>query len=72
VAQRWALPAWRIYDWLLLVLSLLHGFNGLRVVVNEHVPAGMVRRGAQWFVALSTIVFLALGTYVIVAFRTPV
>lgn len=71
VARRWAIPAWRIYDWFLLALSLLHGFNGLRVVVNEHVRAGAIRQAAQAGVAVAMAVFLALGTYVLVAFRAP-
>jgi succinate dehydrogenase / fumarate reductase membrane anchor subunit len=72
VVRRWAAPAWRAYDWLLLALALLHGFNGLRVVVNEHVrPAGW-RTAAQAVVGALTAGFLLLGTYVLVAFRaTP-
>jgi succinate dehydrogenase / fumarate reductase membrane anchor subunit len=71
VAQRWQQPSWRIYDWLLLALALLHGFNGLRVVVNEHVPSAALRRLLQPLVAFATLLFLALGTFVLVAFRTP-
>ncbi len=70
-ARRWAAPAWRIYDWLLLVLALLHGFNGLRVMVDEYVRPARVRRAAQvvvWTVAAG---FLVLGTYVVVAFAAP-
>ena len=72
VAQRWQMPAWRIYDWLLLALAVLHGFNGLRVVVNEHVASAAMRRLLQPLVALATLLFLALGTFVLVAFQTPV
>ncbi|MGH2355397.1 MAG: succinate dehydrogenase [Chloroflexota bacterium] len=70
-ARRWALPFWRVYDWLLLALALLHGFNGLRVVVDEHVrPPGM-RRAAQVVVWTLTAGFLLLGTYVVIAFQPP-
>jgi len=71
VARRWTEPAWRLYDWLLLVLALLHGFNGLRVVVNEHVPYAAVRRPLQIGVGAATVLFLVLGTYVLIAFRAP-
>ena len=71
-ARRWASPAWRVYDWLLLVLALLHGFNGLRVVVNEHVRARPLRAAGQWLVGALTLGFLALGTYVVIAFDAPV
>ncbi|HEU5315197.1 MAG TPA: succinate dehydrogenase [Chloroflexota bacterium] len=68
VVRRWAQVSWRVYDWLLLVLALLHGFNGLRVVVNEHVRWEGVRRAAQGLVVAATLLFLILGTYVLVAF----
>ena len=69
VARRWTEPAWRIYDWLLLVLALLHGFNGLRVVVNEHVRWSGIRGVLQIGVAGATVLFLVLGTYVLIAFH---
>jgi succinate dehydrogenase / fumarate reductase membrane anchor subunit len=28
VAVRWESPFWRTWDWLLLILALLHGING--------------------------------------------
>ena len=71
-ARRWATPAWRIYDWLLLVLTLLHGFNGLRVMVDEYVRPARVRRAAQVVVWALTAGFLLLGTYVVVAFASTV
>jgi succinate dehydrogenase / fumarate reductase membrane anchor subunit len=71
-AARWAVPAWRVYDWLLLALALLHGFNGLRVVVDEHVRPARLRRAAQVVVGALAAGFLLLGTYTVVAFRPPV
>jgi succinate dehydrogenase / fumarate reductase membrane anchor subunit len=70
-ARRWANVGWRAYDWLLLVLTLLHGFNGLRVMAGEYLHAPGVRRVAQLAVWLVTIGFLALGTYVVIAFQAP-
>jgi succinate dehydrogenase / fumarate reductase membrane anchor subunit len=70
-ARRWASPAWRVYDWLLLALALLHGFNGLRVVVEEYVRPARVRQVARAMVGLATLGFLGLGTYVVVAFQAP-
>ena len=71
-ARRWAAPAWRIYDWLLLVLALLHGFNGLRVVVSEYVRPRRLRAAAQALVGVLAAGFLLLGTYVVIAFEAPV
>jgi succinate dehydrogenase / fumarate reductase membrane anchor subunit len=40
VAARYATPFWRTYDGLMLVLALLHGYNGLRVVLNDYLKSG--------------------------------
>ena len=37
VAERWHNPAWRGFDWMLLVLALTHGLNGLRWIVDDYV-----------------------------------
>jgi succinate dehydrogenase / fumarate reductase membrane anchor subunit len=70
-ARRWAVPAWRLYDWLLLVLALLHGMGGLRVVVDEWVRPPAVRRAAQLAAGGAAVGFLLLGSYVVVAFHGP-
>jgi succinate dehydrogenase / fumarate reductase, membrane anchor subunit len=70
-ARRWADPAWRVYDWLLLALALLHGMNGLRVVVDEWVRPRSLRWVAQVAVGVATAAFLLLGTYVVASFRGP-
>jgi succinate dehydrogenase / fumarate reductase membrane anchor subunit len=68
-ARRWADPLWRVYDWLLLTLALLHGFNGVRVITAEYVRSRSGRLAAQGVVGVFTLLFLALGTYVLVAFQ---
>ena len=37
VAERWANVGWKTFDWVMLVLALVHGVNGLRVVVDDYV-----------------------------------
>ena len=37
IARRWDNPLWRAFDWLLLALALLHGLNGMRVVIDDYV-----------------------------------
>ena len=69
VAARWANPLWRFYDWLLLILALVHGFNGLRVMVDDY-----VRRPGLRFVTLAgvyvlTFLFLVAGSLVILIFQ---
>ncbi|MBL0350692.1 MAG: succinate dehydrogenase [Elusimicrobia bacterium] len=68
VAARYATPFWRTYDGLMLVLALLHGYNGLRVVLNDYLKSGW-RTAATWFMGLLTLVLLILGLYVVFAFQ---
>ena len=37
VAERWANPLWRVFDWALLALALFHGLNGLRWIIDDYV-----------------------------------
>ncbi|HYH27721.1 MAG TPA: succinate dehydrogenase hydrophobic membrane anchor subunit, partial [Actinomycetota bacterium] len=37
VAARWANPLWRTWDWAMLSLALVHGINGVRVIVQDYV-----------------------------------
>ena len=45
VADRWASPLWRTWDWMMLTLALIHGINGLRNVTLDYVrsPAHALR-----------------------------
>ena len=67
----WGL-VWRSYDLLLLFLALLHGLNGLRVVIDDYVHS----RGWRVF-SLSALyvlgfIFLAIGALVLFTFQPPV
>lgn len=69
VARRYATPFWRTYDLLLLWLALLHGLNGVRIIIDDYV------RPRGWRVlslsALYTVgfLFLVLGSMVILTFQ---
>ena len=69
VAARWANPLWRLYDWFLLFLALLHGFNGVRVMVDDYVRSPGLR--VVSLVALYSLVlfFLFAGSLVILTFH---
>ena len=60
VADRWANPLWRLFDWALLTLALFHGLNGLRWIIDDYVPAA--RRRALTKVGLYAL-SLALFAY---------
>ncbi|MBA3363280.1 MAG: succinate dehydrogenase, partial [Actinobacteria bacterium] len=59
---------WKTWDWLMLVLALLHGVNGLRVIVLDYVrPAGLRLAINSFFVVLGA-ALMVLGTIVVVTF----
>lgn len=68
VAERWRNPAWRVFDWMLLVLALSHGVNGLRWIVDDYVRHPGRRKAVKGFLYGLTGVLLVVGTLTILAF----
>lgn len=68
VVQRYATPFWRVYDCLMLLLALLHGFNGLRVLADDYFRGG-VRLAARWALGMLALMFAILGSVVIFTFQ---
>lgn len=69
VAERWSSPFWKVFDWLLLVLALGHGANGLRVIVGDYVHGPRARRLALGALGLLAGAMTVVGTLTIVTFR---
>ncbi len=67
VASRWnffvgGVAIWRIYDFLLLTLVVLHGFNGLRLVLTDYtMHSPLLRRASVYLSIIAAVVLLALG-----------
>jgi len=57
---------WRIYDVLLLVLVVIHGFNGARYVNEDYVKNPVVRRTISLALLGTMIAMLLLGTLAII------
>src|SRR5918998_3546681 len=68
VADRWANPYWRTFDWLLLMAALWHGVLGLRYSIQDYLRAPLARTIAQGVMWILGVVFLALGTVTVFAF----
>jgi len=68
VARRWDNPGWRLFDWALLALALLHGLNGVRWIVDDYVRRPAARKATLWLVGGVTAALFAWGTFTIVAF----
>ena len=69
VARRYANPFWRTYDLVLLTLALLHGINGLRVIVDDYVRSNFWRLVSQSVLGLTVVVFWLMGTMTIITFQ---
>jgi succinate dehydrogenase / fumarate reductase membrane anchor subunit len=69
VAGRYANPYWRVYDWLLLTLALLHGMNGLRVVVDDYVRTRAWRIRIESLLAVLTLALFMVGTVTLITFQ---
>ena len=69
VALRYTNPFWRLYDWLLLTLALLHGMNGLRVVIDDYVHSRGWRLILQSVAGLITLAYFMLGTITLITFQ---
>lgn len=68
VANRWSNPLWRVYDWLLLALGLLHGSNGLRAIMDDYIRHPGKRVATKAFAYLLIGGLFAYGTATIVLF----
>jgi succinate dehydrogenase / fumarate reductase membrane anchor subunit len=68
VGRRWDNPLWRVYDWSLLALGLLHGLNGLRWIIDDYVRAPGKRVLVKSVLYTVTGVLFAYGTLTIVTY----
>ena len=70
VSARWNNPLWRIYDWALLALGLLHGVNGVRMITDDYVRSPAKRAATKAALYGVTFTMLVYGTFTIASF-TP-
>lgn len=68
VADRWNSPFWKVYDFLLLALALLHGVNGARVSIEDYIRTPGWRVAAHTTLWVLTLVFMVIGAMAIVTF----
>ena len=68
VARRWDNPLWRLFDWSLLSLALLHGLNGLRWIIDDYVRRPGWRATVKALLYTITGGLFAYGTLTIFTF----
>jgi succinate dehydrogenase membrane anchor subunit len=68
VAERWDNPLWRLFDWSLLSLALVHGVNGVRWSIDDYVHRPGRRAALKALLYTVTGGLFAYGTLVIVTY----
>jgi succinate dehydrogenase / fumarate reductase membrane anchor subunit len=68
IAGKYADPFWKVWDFLMLWLALIHGANGMRTIVNDYAHRPMLRRVFLIAILVSTVVLIVLGSLVILTF----
>lgn len=66
VAARWGSIGWRVYDALLLSLALVHGLNGLRVVVDDYVRPPTLNRVLKWAIIIVGAALIVIGSVTLI------
>jgi succinate dehydrogenase / fumarate reductase membrane anchor subunit len=69
VAARYQTPFWRYYDLLMVILAMLHGANGAKIIIDDYVHPRGWRILSLSTLYLVTLVFLIVGTATILVFR---
>ena len=69
VTSRWGTPFWRIYDALLLVLAMVHGVNGARIVIGDYVANRTGRGLLTILLGAVAVVWILLGLLVVIFFN---
>ncbi len=69
VSARWANDGWKTFDWTMLFLALLHGANGLRVIIDDYVKSPARRTAIKATLYTATGILLIMGTAVLVTFN---
>lgn len=63
VVYKLSQPAWKLYDWLILVLALLHGANGARYSIEDYIQHRPNRYWVKAFFYLLVAAIFLLGTF---------
>ena len=68
VAGKLASPFWQWFDFVMLTLAMLHGANGMRMIIDDYARKPWVHTTLQWALRIATVVIIVLGTLVLFTF----
>jgi len=69
VADRFATPFWRTYDFVMLVLAMMHGTNGIRTLIDDYIHKNGRRLFALSALYAVSFLLVALGAIVLFTFE---
>ena len=67
ITQRWSFVGWRLYDAGMLWFAALHGFRGLKYVIDDYVHSETWNRILTIAMIILAIGLLAVGTIALIA-----
>ena len=70
VAERWDNPLWRLFDFSLLVLAILHGLNGVRWSIYDYIRSKAAKATVKSVLYTVTGALFVYGTITIISFGT--
>ncbi|WP_062208955.1 succinate dehydrogenase hydrophobic membrane anchor subunit [Demequina oxidasica] len=68
VAGKWASPVWKIWDFVMLVLAMIHGGNGMRLLINDYARETWMRKTLKTLLTACVATIVVLGSLVIFTF----
>ncbi len=68
VAGKWASPLWQVWDLLMLLLAMLHGGNGMRLLINDYAHNKTWHSMLMGALGVAVAVIIVLGSLVIFTF----
>ncbi|WP_062069578.1 succinate dehydrogenase, hydrophobic membrane anchor protein [Demequina sediminicola] len=68
VAGKLANPFWQWFDFVMLVLAMVHGSNGMRMIIDDYARTKWMHATLQWALRIATVVIIVLGTLVLFTF----
>ncbi len=68
VAGKWSSTLWQWWAVIMLVLAMVHGTNGMRLLVQDYARRPFVRHTLLWALNVAMVVTIVLGTLVVFTF----
>ncbi|MGI8706943.1 MAG: succinate dehydrogenase hydrophobic membrane anchor subunit [Actinomycetota bacterium] len=69
VVERWDSIGWKSFDWIMLFLALLHGGNGVRIIIDDYIHRDGLRATIKGSLYALIVILMIMGTAVIVTFN---